>query len=327
MRYGTAFLGFLLVATVAMAEPRIEVVGKDTIDFGKYNAWEKRVARYTIRNAGDKLLKIIKVRKTCGCASAVCDKKELKPGEQATVEVIILPSSIFHLYSKNTFVESNDPATRFLKLTVAGNAIPLIEAKPKDFVYAGRLKAKKPWDYTFQLSATGQPVQLGKPKVESNFPVDVSLSPTNQAASAFTLGVTLKPVAESGDWDCKIEVPIVSPTNHVPLKLGVSAKLGAQLAALPGIAYMPVSDGPLTKRFSFRVLGQRSRVLNPKELRCPEDEGVKCQVAQDRNGRGLSVICTLSPEFTKRLYADEKLPLVFSVPNAASAKIVCKIRK
>ena len=101
-----------------MAEATIAVVAADTVDFGRYPAREKRVAAYTIKNAGDEPLKIISVRKNCGCASASCDKMLLAPEATGTVEVVILPNSILGLYRKNTFVESSDPKNQLLSYPV-----------------------------------------------------------------------------------------------------------------------------------------------------------------------------------------------------------------
>lgn len=120
----------LVSATFSLAGGKIAVIGKDTIDFGKYPAREKKVATYTVRNVGDDTLKILKVRKTCGCTSATAPKSELKPDEETQVEVVILPNAIFGLFSKNTFVESTDTDNRFLKLNTAGNAIPLVKVTP-----------------------------------------------------------------------------------------------------------------------------------------------------------------------------------------------------
>ena len=59
----------LASASIALASGKIAVVNHDAIDFGKYPAREKKVATYTVRNVGKDTLKILKVRKTCGCAS------------------------------------------------------------------------------------------------------------------------------------------------------------------------------------------------------------------------------------------------------------------
>jgi hypothetical protein len=68
-------------------------------------------------------------------------------------------------------------------------------------------------------------------------------------------------------------------------------------------------------------------VLDPKAVILPEVEGVTFEVKPYRNGHRLLVTATFSGDFTKQLLADEKIPLAFTVSNASSAKLVCKIRR
>lgn len=313
---------------------KIEIVGPSSIDFGKYQAWEKKVAKYKIRNVGKGTLKIIKIRKTCGCASAAADKMELKPGDEATVSVTILPNSIFGLYSKNTFVETSDPGNRFLRLTVAGNAVPLVHVKPKKHVYAGRIKLFEPWSQSFSLKGTRSDFRLGRPRVKSSHEVKTTLARKTEGAGDI-LTVKLLPVTESGDFQCSIELPVIFdeetikkglvPTNHPPVKVSIAGKIGYQLNAVPGILRIPVSETPIKKTFYLRVMGQRSRVLRPDEVTLPEHKEASFAL-RDGGRRGLAVTATFSSEFTKELFAEKKLPLTFSVPGASSVNVTCKTR-
>ena len=305
---------------------KIEVVGPNSVDFGKYPAIGKKIAHYRIRNAGKGVLKILKVRKTCGCASATCDKKELKPKETATVEVVILPNSIFGLYSKNTFVESSDPGNRFLRLNVGGNATPLVKIEPKNFIHAGRMQTDKPWTQSFTLTASVPILKLGKPKVEKSHPAETDLKPVGKSANRYQFSVVLVPTTQSGDFNCSVEIPILTPSNHPPLRLGVSGKIGKELSAVPGILRIPLSEKPVKKTFFLRVLGQRTRILKPDELKAPEDDRTSFEARTDRRRGGLMVTATFSPEFTKALFAEKRIPISFSVPGASSARIVCKTR-
>lgn len=279
---------------------RIEVIGPNSIDFGKYPARERKVARYKIRNAGEGILKILKVRKTCGCSSARTDKTELKPEEEATIEVTMLPNAIAGLYSKNTYVESTDPNNRFLRLTVAGNAIPLVEIRPKNNVYAGRIPTGNTWSQSFDLNGTDPYVRLGKITKDSNYAVETVFEQIGgKESSQYRLSVTLLPTTKSGDFKCSVKIPVLMPKNQPPLKISVSGKIGAELNALPGIIRLPVSDNPVERRFNLRVIGQRSRVLDPKSLKVPENKEIEFDVKQARDGRGLVVSATFSSRIHK----------------------------
>jgi hypothetical protein len=318
----------LASVTATLAGGKIAVVGKDSVDFGKYAAREKKVATYTIRNVGKDTLKILKVRKTCGCASATASRTELKPNETAEIEVVILPNTIFGLYSKNTFIESTDAANRFLKVNTAGNAIPLVEVKPSMSFNAGRIKKNTEWKKDLSLTATELGVRLGQPVMTNSHPIEVALTQTGtNDLPAYSLALHLKATDQSGDLRCKIAVPVISPTNHPPISISVNGRIGSELSVIPGMAYLTLTDQPQTRKFTLRILSQRSRVLTPKELLLPDHEEISTEVVHDPKHNTLEVTMTFSPEFAKELYAEEKVPLTFSIPGAASARMLCRIRK
>jgi hypothetical protein len=322
-------LATLLTVSVSMAEEpgRIEVVGKDSIDFGKYPAREKKVALYQIRNSGKGRLEILNIRKTCGCASAVCDKKVLETNETANVEVVILPNSIFGLYSKNTFVESSDPANKFLRLTVAGNSIPLIEVSPSMEINAGRIKTNTSCTQSFDLKATEMGVLLSELKTESNYKVETRLQQLTGGEGHYTLSMNLLPSTESGDFRCTMNIPVTTPSNHPPIKVLVTGRIGTELSAVPGIAYLSLASELQTRMFSMRVLGERTRVLKPEDLTLPAHKDVSFIVKPVSQGHGLEVTAAFGPEFAKELYAEETILLEFKIRGASSATVVCKIKK
>ena len=307
--------------------PKIEVVGPNIVDFGKYQAGERKVAQYKIRNAGTGVLNIIQIRKTCGCSSVTCDKTDLKPQEDATVEVAILPNSIVGLYSKNIFVESTDPANRLLRLTVTGNSVPLIDITPRDNVYAGRIPIKGTWSQSFQLKSTEPNLKLGAIEVDSNYPVKVSTNEVSIGGEWFyNLDVSLLPTEKSGDLRCNMSLPVLSPTNHPPVRIGITGIIGSELSIVPGTVNLPITDQPITRTLTLRVMGQRTRILDPASLTCPEQDGVSFKIDQGQDGHGLSVTATFSSEFVKRLEVEGTILLTFSVPGASSAQLACKAK-
>ncbi len=316
----------LASATFSFAGGRIAVIGKDAIDFGKYPAREKKVATYTLRNVGDETVKILKIRKTCGCASATASKSELKPNEETQVEITILPHSIHGPFSKNTFVETTDPAIRFLKLNTAGNAIPLVEVNPSMAFNAGRIKENTEWKTELSLTATEPDVVLGEPVMTNSHPMTVELKriSTNTPAS-YAIGLILAPTDAPGDLKCSIAVPVITPSNEPPVNITVSGRIGTELSITPGTAYLTLSDAPQTRKFTLRVLGQRSRILSPEELVLPDHKQISSKVTYNATHNTLEAELTFSPEFVKELYAEEKIPLIFSMRSTASTSLLCRI--
>jgi len=303
---------------------KIEIVGSQTIDLGKYPAWESKTAVYRIRNAGNNTLKILKIHKTCGCASAQCNKDSLEPKEEASVKVVILNDSISGLYSKNTFVETSDPDNRFLRLTVTGNAVPLIDVRPSDSFYAGRIKANSEWSHSFELAGSESNIVLGDPELESNYPADIRMKGKD---GYYHLDIILHPSTNSGDFRCSVSVPFIEPTNHSPLKLSVSGKIGAELVAVPGVVILPVSEEPTTKSFRLRVLGKRTFVLKSETVKMDAQDGITYKVKADpESNNNLFLDVVFSPEYTQKLHMEQNMELSFSVPGLSSAKIFCRAK-
>jgi hypothetical protein len=319
---------FAFSASAQVKVPRIVVIGPDQVDFGRYPARETKTARYTIQNAGDSVLKVLQVRKTCGCASASCDKQELAPNEKATVEIVILPNSIFGQYSKKTFVESNDPHNRFLRLTTSGNAVPLVAVKPQDSMYAVRIPTNTEWRQSFDITPTEPGVELGQLTTDSNYPVEVV---TNRSArnrdDCCRLDVRILPTEKSGNLRCVVSIPVLAPTNQPPVRVHVSGAVGTELCAVPRLLDLPVSDEPITRAVTLRVLGVQSGILDPALLKLPDRADVSFRVDQGNDGRGLLVTATFSPEFTRQLYAEENIPLSFDLPGTSFAILDCRTKR
>ncbi|MFC1462544.1 DUF1573 domain-containing protein [Verrucomicrobiota bacterium] len=180
-------------ASLCSAAGRIEVVGHRSVDLGKFRAWRKRTARYTIRNAGRDPLTIRSVKAACACAESSCNRKELKTGQEAEIEVSIIPNSIYGAFQKAIYVESSDTDRRFLNLSVAGHAVPIVTVLPKEHLYAGHIRTNVAWSQSFTLTPNTAAVSLGNPKLDNNRPVKVSLTRTKDAAAGYRLDVRLPP--------------------------------------------------------------------------------------------------------------------------------------
>jgi len=323
-----AALAVLGAATASVADERgvARVVGSGTVDFGKYKAMERKVARHRIRNEGQGVLRIVKVRKGCGCATAESSRSELKPGEETEIKVVILANSISGRYSKNTYVETSDPGNRYIRLVVSGDAVPLVEVKPKPRVNIGRIAEGKKWTQAFELIPTEEGVRLGAPKVESACPVQATTAPLR----GNTGGISLRLSVETGNGGdairCRVSVPVASHPGHPPVKLEVTGKAGVRLFSIPSGFRLLALDRPQTRKIHLRVLGDKGRTLKPDELVLPDVAGVVFDVSKEREGRGLVVECICLPEFVARVRKG-KVELEFSVPGAPAARVSCSVRE
>ena len=306
------------------AGPKAEVVGEGKVELGRYPARERKEASYQVRNAGDGVLKILKVRSTCGaCAEVSCEPRELKPGDTATVKAVILGNSIFGKYRKFIYLQTSDPASKAIRLTIAGHAVPLVEVEPKRKVHAGRLPVGEPWSHTFRLTCTEAGIRLDQPAVESNYPVEATLEPAAGKPHGCELRLALTPQAANGDLKCVIRVPVTGADagkdEHVELTL--TAAVGGTLVVFPAAVSVPAtSDKPVRRAFSLKLVGGEGLAFDARHIRWDKVDGVTIDFGQ---GEAQSILATAT--FAPRFVSGDTAPrtITFRLPGASPATLTC----
>ena len=99
-------------------------------DFGKITPGTKNVCEFKFTNAGDSLLKITKVSKTCGCTPYTLAKKEYEPGETGTLKVRYNASKRPASIARRLYVSSNDKANPKITLTIKARIVKKIDYEP-----------------------------------------------------------------------------------------------------------------------------------------------------------------------------------------------------
>ncbi len=138
-------------AVATTGKPKI-ACEQPEFDFGERSNEEKVEHEFIIKNIGDAKLLIDKVRTTCGCTVAELEKKELEPGESTKVKAILTLRGRQGATTKSISVESNDPETPILTLTLKGVAIPPILVEPQ-VVNFGKITEDKPEDKSIEVKA------------------------------------------------------------------------------------------------------------------------------------------------------------------------------
>ncbi|MFM8840049.1 MAG: DUF1573 domain-containing protein [bacterium] len=128
-------LAFLMSAFTMMAQPKLEVLGGSTHDWGKVLTSKGPLkTALKLKNAGNQPLKISEVKPGCGCTTAPLDKKYLKPGEIATVNVTLNPGSTSGELIKGLTISSNDPKVPVKAVTLKAFIIKPIQVLPQPYV-------------------------------------------------------------------------------------------------------------------------------------------------------------------------------------------------
>jgi hypothetical protein len=312
----------LAVAWPARAQdpaPRVEVVGRPRLDLGTYEAEKGASGTLEVRNAGAAVLKIRAVRASCGCTETAIDKRELPPGDTATLRVNMKPMSIFGPFTKTVYVESSDPANALLRLEVAGTAVPLVDVRPSHKLHNLRIPLGKRWEQVFTLKpAAGKTVKLGEPQVKSSIPVECAVADAPDGGWHVT--VAFEPTAGQGHFQCDVTLPVLVPEAAPPVSLAVMAKIGPALVVSPNAYRLPPeAAAPVEVPLTLSVEAGDGNAPDPATVTWTGIEGVKIEFAAPVSGR-LPGKLILPPETIAALPPLQRQILKISAPGMEDAE-------
>ena len=114
---------------------KIEI--KDSVyDFGEIDPGSTNRGVFKFKNTGEGVLKISRIKSTCGCTVPRLKKKEYLPEESGEIKVAFKPGQRSGKQNKHLYVISNDPKTPKAQLTIRANVTQKVAYEPK------RLKIK-----------------------------------------------------------------------------------------------------------------------------------------------------------------------------------------
>ena len=113
-----------------LGNPKIEFE-KTVHDFGEISPLTNHVCEFNFKNAGDGLLKITNVTKTCGCTPFTLAKKEYAPGETGTLKVRYHAGQTIGPTKKSLTVSSNDKKTPQVKITIKAKIAEKVSYNPR----------------------------------------------------------------------------------------------------------------------------------------------------------------------------------------------------
>jgi len=110
--------------------PRI-TFEKFTHDFGEISPGTKNPCEFKFTNTGNALLKIGKIKCSCGCTVPTLAKKDYAPGESGTLKIVYNASSSPSAIRKSCSIPSNDKKTPTVVLTITANIARKVEYEPQ----------------------------------------------------------------------------------------------------------------------------------------------------------------------------------------------------
>ncbi len=134
--YQSIILFFVLAFASAISQPKLSVITGDVHNFGKVKANVGKVkTELTIKNTGNEILEISKVKTSCGCTKSELKKNKLKPGESTTIDISVNISPRPGPFSKKVTIFSNDPKSPNKIIRIKADIVTSMTLKPRNFAF------------------------------------------------------------------------------------------------------------------------------------------------------------------------------------------------
>ena len=239
--------------------PRL-VCPEPTFDFGVREPAEAVEHGFVLRNDGDAVLNISKVKPTCGCTVADWKTKLLQPGQEARLNCRLKLKGYKGPQKKSIRIHSNDPAQPIYRVWFKGNVRVDVELKPS-VVNFSQITHTSAVARKVRLTAVGRAVQITDVTCASDlFGIEVN----KVAGLAAELLITTKPPLPMGTHRTRIIVH-TDDAKYPDLYLPVIVSILSEVRVLPKVLYLP--RPPLEERLTRSILVRPSKVSQFNILR------------------------------------------------------------
>ena len=195
-----------------------------TVDLGEHAAWVEQTARFVLRNGGMAVVVLAKTRTSCGCAKAATSAERIDPGKEADVVVEMVENALRGPYAKHVFVHwreegVDDGRNGVLRLTIRGNARPLLTVRPGEVVALGEVRVGEAVRRELVVEAGPAEVVLGRPKEGAGLSVETG-DGRLAANGKMPLVVEFRS-GKVGRFRHVLSLPVLSPKGHPPVSIVV----------------------------------------------------------------------------------------------------------
>lgn len=151
----------LLISINIYAQPKLEIVGGDTYDWGKSKSTQGKLHTVIVlKNVGNRPLKIYGVHATCGCTTAPISKSEIAPGDTAGIDVTLNISTYSGDVKKNIELKSNDPDHPNKLIWLKTHVIKPVSLFPQYFNFANMVIGKETLSKVVITNNTDVPIKI-----------------------------------------------------------------------------------------------------------------------------------------------------------------------
>lgn len=265
----------LVGVATATAAPRL-VCAAPHFDFGVVNGVTQDLEHaFVLRNDGDAALTIRQVRASCGCTTTRLERQTLPPGEATELKAVFNVRGRRGPQRKAIHVESDDPATPVLDLSLAADVRRALETDVSG-VYFGQMRPGEAVSRNVRVTAgEGRAFRLLSATYGA-LPLTVELPA--EAAAAHDVRVQYKGGSETGMGGVFGELILrTDMPGFETLNLPVSGYLMPDVAVLP--AEMAVRETERGWETLTRLLIVRARAQEAFKLESVTVRGVTLEYA------------------------------------------------
>ena len=298
----------------AAPQPHLAVLGSNSVQLGTICGYGSTNVPFRIQNTGTAPLAIEQLISTCSCIKGVTSTNQIAPGETAVVTIILNVSAVHGDFKRGLWVQSSDPVTPRLLLSIAGNATPLFGGIPSDPFVLTADDANVSLTNRITLTASETNVFLGAPEIQLIGDVcgSVTIITNLKETARYELIAVCVPT-NTGRQTMIVTLPVIGPHPAKPIVLNYKIVAGSSLEAAPSKLTVKTTSAEQTLRV---ILKGRTKDLDPAHLSWePKHEGMNVSILSGRRGNSLVITIKLSPEAAAFLLKEKEPVLRFSYPN------------
>ncbi len=206
-KFFLSVLSVLMIASVAYAQPKLEIIGGNSYDWGKVGPKDSPLkTKVKLKNVGNEQLIITNVKPSCGCTTAPLDKDKLAPGETATIDVSFNVGDRAGPNSKTIRISSNDPASSTTIFRLSADVQKEITLSPAYFAFS-QMEVGKEESSKISIKNTGKKTLTlsNVTKSPADLKLNISGTKTLKPGETFDIVAKVTPTAP-GYMNCWVKI-------------------------------------------------------------------------------------------------------------------------
>ncbi|MBN2532690.1 MAG: DUF1573 domain-containing protein [Spirochaetales bacterium] len=287
-------------------------------NFGTVDEGTKVPFTFSFSNSGSEPLIIEGVYPACGCTIAGEYDKEVKPGKQGGIPIILDTMGFQGHTAKTVRVDTNIPDQKSYTLTIEGTVIVQVAVNPRTLIL-GRIidKAASLSGNVIITNNTGAPMEITD-IIPPNDNTSVKLS-VIEKDKEYSLDITVKPPYKEG----QVTETIILKTNleRIPnINVGYSYFLAPVLDVKPTEVYINPDQipggGSVREIYIYTGLNIPLEITN---ISFTYDKNIEYSIEETNKGELYKIILQFKPGFT--FPSDAPIYITFQILNAPDSPV------